>query len=83
MKLLYSLLMLGMLAGTSAHAQLVPGLSLGDEKQLTAEEKARIQAQEEAARAAADRVTPRQKTSSDPWAGARGTPSSADQKQRR
>lgn len=55
-----------------ALAQLpTPGISLGAEKEVSEEDKARAKAREDAARAASDRVPVQQKASSDPWAGAR------------
>jgi glycine/D-amino acid oxidase-like deaminating enzyme len=48
-----------------------PGLSLGAEKEISEEDKARAKAREDAARAASDRIPIQQKASNDPWAGAR------------
>jgi hypothetical protein len=55
-----------------AQAQMpMPGLSLGGDKEVSEEDKARAKAREDAARAASDRVPIQQKASNDPWAGAR------------
>ena len=57
---------------TPALAQIAtPGLSLGAEKEISEEDKARAKAREDAARAASDRIPIQQKASNDPWAGAR------------
>jgi hypothetical protein len=48
-----------------------PGLSLGGDKEVSEEDKARAKAREDAARAASARIPVQQKASNDPWAGAR------------
>jgi hypothetical protein len=59
-------------ASGSASAQMpTPGLSLGADKEVSEEDKARAKAREEAARAASARVPIQQKASNDPWSGAR------------
>ncbi|MBY0382441.1 MAG: hypothetical protein K2W78_11035 [Xanthobacteraceae bacterium] len=56
------------------HAQAlpVPGIQLGGEKELSPEEKAKMEANERAARAAQSSI-PTPKASNDPWASVRST----------
>ncbi len=63
----------------AADAQITPGFKLNEGKQYTDEEKARMKANEDAARAA--RATlPDAKATSDPWAGARAAETPAKPK---
>ena len=64
------------LAPTSAGDSMVPGFRLNEGKQYTDEEKARMKANEDAAKAARASV-PDAKVSSDPWAGARAAETQA------
>ncbi len=59
----------GTLASASAQT-MMPGFRLNEGKQYTDEEKERMKANEDAAKAARAKV-PDAKVSSDPWAGAR------------
>lgn len=54
-------------------AQMMPGFKLNEGKEYTEEEKARIQANEDAARAARSKI-PDAKVSNDPWATVRTEP---------
>jgi len=56
-----------------ASAQFTPGFKLNEEKQYTDEEKERIKANEDAAKAARSKI-PDAKVSSDPWATVRTEP---------
>lgn len=59
-------------SSVSAYAQgmPMPGFKLGDDKQLSPEEKERMEANERAARAAQSSI-PTPKASNDPWASVR------------
>jgi len=59
-----------MLLAGPAHAQFAPTFALPGDKEMSDEDKARLKANEAAAKAASATVAP-QKTSNDPWAGAR------------
>ena len=61
----------GRLSGSALAQMPTPGLSLGADKEISEEDKARARAREEAARAASARVPIQQKWSNDPWSGAR------------
>ncbi len=60
-------------ASVPAFAQLMPGFKLGEEKELTEDEKARNKANEDAARAARSKI-PDAKANNDPWATVRTEP---------
>lgn len=55
---------------------MTPGFRLGEGKEYTEEEKARMKANEDAAKAARSKL-PDAKASSDPWAGARAAETTA------
>ena len=61
-----------MVSSVSAHAQgmPMPGFKLGEDKQLSPEEKERMEANERAAKAAQSSI-PTPKASNDPWATVR------------
>lgn len=68
------------LAGVPAYAQnLMPGFKLNDSKEYTEEEKEKMKANEEAAKAARAKM-PDAKVSSDPWANARSAETPAPKK---
>lgn len=57
-------------------SSMTPGFRLGEGKEYSEEEKARMKANEDAARAARSKL-PDAKASSDPWAGARAAETTA------
>lgn len=70
MRVLPIAFLVGLLAGPAFAQNLTPGFRLNEGKEYTDEEKARMKANEDAAKAA--RATlPTAKASSDPWAAAR------------
>jgi hypothetical protein len=75
MKALWIAAILTALAGP-ALAQLSPTFPIDDGTKLTPEQKAKLEANERAARAASSRV-PTPKVSDDPWADVRATPAPA------
>lgn len=56
-----------------AFAQMMPGFRLNEGKEYTEEEKAKIKANEDAAKAARSKI-PDAKVSNDPWASVRSEP---------
>lgn len=56
-----------------AFAQMMPGFKLGEGKEYTEEEKAKLKANEDAAKAARSKI-PDAKVSNDPWATVRPEP---------
>ena len=60
-------------ASVTASAQMMPGFKLGEGKEYTEEEKAKIKANEDAAKAARSKI-PDAKVSNDPWASVRNEP---------
>lgn len=60
-------------ASVPAFAQMMPGFKLGEGKEYTEEEKAKLKANEEAAKAARSKI-PDAKVSNDPWAAVRSEP---------
>lgn len=60
-------------ASVPAFAQMMPGFKLGEGKEYTEEEKAKIKANEDAAKAARSKI-PDAKVSNDPWASVRNEP---------
>ena len=75
MKAVWIAAILTVLAGP-ALAQLAPTIPLNGSNSMTPEEKARLEANERAARAASARI-PTPKVSDDPWADVRSTPAPA------